>query len=99
MDAESRGGYLATITSLDENNDVDEIATSNEWLGATDRELEGTWKWLTGENWTYSNWNPNEPNNSGNEDGLHFYSNGKWNDIPLTNERNWPLVVFNSEKN
>jgi hypothetical protein len=91
LDAESRGGYLATITSLDENNDVDEIATSNEWLGATDRELEGTWKWLTGENWTYSNWNPNEPNNSGNEDGLHFYSNGKWNDIPLTND--YPYIL------
>jgi hypothetical protein len=91
LDAESRGGYLATITSLDENNDVDEIASSNEWLGATDRELEGTWKWLTGENWTYSNWNPNEPNNSGNEDGLHFYSNGKWNDIPLTND--YPYIL------
>ena len=28
----------------------------------------------------------NEPNNSGNEDGLEFYAHtGKWNDIPTTN--------------
>ena len=86
LDAESRGGYLATITNSDENNDVDEIATSNEWLGGTDKEVEGVWEWITGEEWTYSNWNPNEPNNSNNEDGLHIYSNGKWNDIPLTND-------------
>ena len=46
--------------------------------------MENVWKWVTGEEWTYSNWNDNEPNNSGNEDGLHFYSNGKWNDIPTT---------------
>ena len=47
--------------------------------------MEGTWKWVTGEEWTYSNWNSGEPNNSGNEDGLEFYAHtGKWNDIPTT---------------
>ena len=37
LHAESLGGHLATITNLDENNDVDEIATSNEWLGGQTR--------------------------------------------------------------
>ena len=29
----------------------------------------------------YSNWNPGEPNNSGNEDYTQFVSGGKWNDL------------------
>ena len=29
----------------------------------------------------YSNWNPGEPNNSGNEDYSQFVSGGKWNDL------------------
>jgi len=85
LDAESRGGHLATITSATENNEVKAVATGSEWVGGSDIEVEGTWKWVTGEEWTYSNWNSGEPNNSGNEDGLEFYANtGKWNDIPTT---------------
>ena len=29
----------------------------------------------------YSNWNPGEPNNSGNEDYTQFVSGGRWNDL------------------
>jgi hypothetical protein len=32
----------------------------------------------------YNNWNPGEPNNSGNEDYAQFVSGGKWNDLPNT---------------
>ena len=37
----------------------------------------------------YENWNPtwwggnSEPNNAGNEDGIHMWGGGYWNDIPL----------------
>ena len=76
---------MATITSATENNEVKAVATGSEWVGGSDIEVEGTWKWVTGEEWTYSNWNSGEPNNSGNEDGLEFYAHtGKWNDIPTT---------------
>ena len=32
---------------------------------------------------TYSNWQPKEPNNQGNEDCVHMvtYAGGKWNDV------------------
>ncbi|MDB3957927.1 hypothetical protein N9408_03345, partial [Opitutales bacterium] len=45
-DAESRGGYLATITSLEEKNKVDTIRSSNSWLGGSDTQTEGTWQWV-----------------------------------------------------
>ncbi|GLC29699.1 DUF5050 domain-containing protein [Clostridium omnivorum] len=84
---ESIGGHLATITSLDEQQFISGILKSNGgldsyWIGATDREQEGTWKWITNENFAYSNWNSGEPNNSGgNENYAVLYKNtGSWND-------------------
>lgn len=48
----------------------------------------GSWTWLTGEPWSFSNWSPGEPNNwQGNqEDHLQFFTLGtvpapKWNDL------------------
>jgi protein disulfide-isomerase len=93
MDAEDRGGHLATVTSPEEweiicslfDADFRQITT---WLGATDEEEEGVWKWVTGEAWTFEAWNPGEPNNDydGAEDYLHvwrydeFPASQSWND-------------------
>jgi len=47
----------------------------------------GNWAWVTGEPWSYTRWNPGEPNNSGEaEDYLTFFGtgsarSGNWNDI------------------
>lgn len=67
--AKESGGYLVTITSEDEQNFIKEtiknnqIADRNYYLGATDEEEEGNWKWVTGEPMKYTHWMPNEPNN------------------------------------
>lgn len=37
----------------------------NLWIGAS-RDENGTWTWVTGEPWEYTNWNDGEPNNSSN---------------------------------
>ncbi len=50
------------------------------YFGYSDQATEGTWIWTGGGNSTYTNWLPNEPNNSGNEDYAHMEVNGKWND-------------------
>jgi hypothetical protein len=84
------GGYLVTITSAGENNFVFNTWPSG-WIGLTDEINEGTWRWVTGETYSYSNWNPGEPNNAGNEDYVQFVSNGKWNDLP--NSVSLPYVL------
>jgi len=80
-DAESKGGYLATITSSSEKNAVEQVRTQNSWLGASDVESEGNWKWVTGEPWSYTSWNNGEPNGGTGENYLLTWtSDGNWND-------------------
>ena len=77
-------GYLATITNADEAQICGELSPGTGWIGASDVETEGVWKWVTGPEegtifWNgnqngsapagmYSNWNAAEPNNSGNNE-------------------------------
>jgi len=74
------GGHLVTITSSGEQSFIFGLWPSG-WIGLTDEVTEGTWRWVTGETYSYTNWNNGEPNNSGNEDYVQFVSNGKWNDL------------------
>ncbi|XP_068111592.1 mannose-binding protein C-like [Hyperolius riggenbachi] len=82
------GGNLATPKSAAENSAIQEIlSTKGEatkaFLGMSDLQVEGIFKYLTGEKITFTNWNLGEPNNSkDNEDCVEIQDNGKWNDIP-----------------
>ena len=85
-------GYLATLTASDEAQISGEQAQGTGWIGGSDAETEGVWKWVTGpENGTifwnglangsapanqFAFWNRNEPNNSGNEDFAHITAPG-----------------------
>lgn len=41
-------GYLVTITDQQENDFINYLINSNSWLGATDTNIEGEWRWVTG---------------------------------------------------
>lgn len=75
------GGYLVTVTTLAENNFLFNL-WPNGWIGLTDEVVEGQWRWVTGEPFTWANWNSGEPNNAGNEDYIQFVGGGRWNDLP-----------------
>lgn len=94
LDAKSNcaamGGHLVTVTTSGENSFLYNLWPSG-WIGLTDEVTEGTWKWVTGETYSYTSWNPGEPNNSGNEDYVQFVGGGKWNDLP--NGYSLPYVI------
>lgn len=85
----NQGGNLVTITSSGEQNAVESLMSkvSNRiWLGASDAESEGNWKWVTGEIFNYSNWGSGEPNNNpasygGYENFMELSATGTWNDV------------------
>lgn len=85
---ESKGGHLATITSKGENdfvmNLVSEKSIGYVWLGATDERREGTWRWVTGEKFKYTNWGSGQPDDHlDSEEYMGTYSNASWNDFGL----------------
>jgi VCBS repeat-containing protein len=109
--ADAAGGYLATVTSADEQQYLYNLMTNSGqntggWLGGSDAASEGTWVWGGGAEagtvfWNgladgsapagqYVNWAVGEPNEfwqhlnppvNLNEDYLHMWSTGEWNDI------------------
>ena len=61
--------HLATITSAEEQEEVDDLMTgssSNAWLGGFQqgRSLDRAWLWVTFEPFLYTNWGLGEPNDS-----------------------------------
>ena len=94
-DAESRGGRLAILNTLAKNNAVPSYSNQALWIGATDEETEGVFKWIDGTlvSAGYANWEAGEPNNYlGSENYASRYSNGKWNDININGYASTPVI-------
>jgi PGF-pre-PGF domain-containing protein len=73
---EGMQGYLATITSEEENNFLMEKIQADAWIGASDAASEGQWRWVTG---------PEGTEDSGN--GRLFYQ-GDGSGSPYNGEYN-----------
>jgi hypothetical protein len=83
QEAQQYGGNLVTINDATEEQWLQSTFGTSEsfWIGLTDKVSEGNFVWINGEPVTYTNWYPNEPNDSlGNEDYTHMNVAGKWND-------------------
>ena len=79
---EELGGHLATITSAGEQEVVAKLVNGQArvgyWIGGRKN---GSSIWITGEPFSYTNWEVNQPDERNGEDRYGIYSStGKWND-------------------
>ena len=104
-EAKESGGYLACISSAEENEIVAKVSstgktTASSYIGLT-RNAENLqeWLWADGSEVNYTNWNEGEPN-SENETVAEIYDSTrspgaeKWNDCTVSS-RNTGVIEYN----
>ena len=104
-EAKKSGGYLACISSAEENEIVAKVSstgktTTSSYIGLT-RNAENLqeWLWADGSEVNYTNWNEGEPN-SENETVAEIYDSTrspgaeKWNDCTVSS-RNTGVIEYN----
>ena len=94
---ELEGGYLATLTSEEENSFVREYillqGCTSAFFGFSDAKEEKNWEWVNGERSSYTNWKVGEPNAMySDQDYACFVSmsdTGVWDDANFDWESNF----------
>jgi hypothetical protein len=77
---EAVGGNLAVVPDEETWKALKPlIPDSDYWLGASDAETTGKWKWVDGSSMTYAPWRAGEPNNVG---GKEHWLVSSWGDVP-----------------
>ena len=103
VNANKLGGHLVSVDNQDENqwlsnelfgsdkaSQLLENKGSAVWMGMNDRKSEGAWEQVSGENSSFTNWGPGEPNNGGGGEAYSIFllfdsynrDPGMWNDQP-----------------
>lgn len=95
QDCANNGGHLVTITSSGENSFLtNSTATGSIWIGLTDKNSEGNFVWITGETFSYSNWDTGQPDNAnGNQHYGILQNNGRWDDGYIGNSYHYILEI------
>lgn len=94
---EMRGGHLVVINDEKEQQFLQTIVIGGKkpyyWIGLSDSETEGTFKWVNGDSLTYTNWGEGQPDNWQDSEDVVMLPNrdmqykdwsnafGTWNDM------------------
>uniref|UniRef100_A0A3Q3BQ00 C-type lectin domain-containing protein n=1 Tax=Haplochromis burtoni TaxID=8153 RepID=A0A3Q3BQ00_HAPBU len=91
-DCLKKGSDLMIINSREEQNFVNKFK-KHLWIGLTDSETEGTWRWVDGTQMSSTSyWNSGEPNGGRNENCGEiktYNSENSWNDESCSNAKFW----------
>ena len=96
------GADLVVIKSEEESQFVNNVMKKNNidrlWIGMERKTHDNKFYWIDGSpayrsNFTYTNWNKNEPNNQGNQEncGEVLTSIKKWNDVSCSSTTHFVL--------
>ncbi|CAK6973199.1 C-type lectin domain family 4 member E-like isoform X2 [Scomber scombrus] len=67
QDCREKGADLGVIDSLEKQEFFSTFNEEATWIGLTDRDTEGTWKWIDGTPLTLSYWGTDQPDNGGGD--------------------------------
>ncbi|XP_015671217.1 hepatic lectin [Protobothrops mucrosquamatus] len=88
---EEENSELVVITNQYEQNFLEtETRSQRFWIGLSDHNTEGQWRWVDNTDYrtSFKNWLEGEPNdNSNNEDCGELYEAGKWNDVSCNTKK------------
>ncbi|XP_028250257.1 CD209 antigen-like protein E [Parambassis ranga] len=93
-DCRGRGADLVVINSPEEQEFLSTFTTEQSWIGLTDRDEEGKWKWVDGTPLTQRYWRQGQPDNGGGnpelgeEDCAHI-TDTSLNDLSCTARLKW----------
>ena len=83
-------GHLATVTSREEKDWIAQNTDSGSgdlWIGGIQKSNndgpDSDWRWVTGEQWSFTNWSAGEPNDDPDDERFLEIdtSGGEWNDL------------------
>jgi hypothetical protein len=78
---ELAGGHLVYIESMEEWNFMMKLATGPRyWIGATDQEEQGNWRWLNGGALEFKAWGRGQPDNHAGVQHWAYAASGTWDD-------------------
>ncbi|KAK0150624.1 C-type lectin domain family 10 member A [Merluccius polli] len=85
-----RDADLVVINSREEQEFVSRLAGYQwTWIGLSDGDTEGTWKWVDGTIMTSSFWRSGQPDDYGGEDCVATSLGDNWDDDPCANQYRW----------
>ncbi|XP_045561153.1 uncharacterized protein isoform X2 [Salmo salar] len=101
-DCNERGAHLVIINSREEQTFINGLyGPGNEtWIGLTNVDTEGTWKWVDGTPLTTAYWKTGKPSSylGANQDCVEFFHRssdlGEWNDEECHKPNNWICEIF-----
>ncbi|XP_053474881.1 C-type lectin domain family 4 member E-like isoform X2 [Ictalurus furcatus] len=82
QDCRDKGADLVIINSKEEQEFISKILSRNSWIGLSDRDTEGKWKWVDGTPLNTGFWGKGEPDSAvGDEDCvvIHDHTDPVWN--------------------
>lgn len=89
---DSLGGHLLVISDASENTFINTyFLSTNYWIGITDTLVEGTWETVTGESFSYSNFQGN--NNNTTKNFSYIAQNGNWQFDNGTGLKNFVIEI------
>uniref|UniRef100_A0A668A7B0 C-type lectin domain-containing protein n=1 Tax=Myripristis murdjan TaxID=586833 RepID=A0A668A7B0_9TELE len=90
QDCLRRGADLVIINSREENSFLKNFRVRL-WIGLSDLETEGEWKWVDGSSLSYTSWAEGQPDDYGGKEdcGVLRPVYDGWNDFPCSLGRPW----------